>query len=77
MLNLQELSFCGSNFNRAAHLRKEKNSNKLGSSGKTLILWRGKPLVDENNLKLVFLPLSHEIISQSQTSRIFLANEKV
>jgi len=76
MLNLQELSFCSSNFDRAAHLRKEKTSHKLDSIGKTLILWRGKPLIDENNLNLVFLPLNHEILSQSQTSRIFLGQSK-
>jgi NAD+ diphosphatase len=72
MLNTTDLSFVGSQFDRAAHLRPQKNAGMTESDAKTLILWRGKPLIDQDSFELVFLSADHEILSQAKTPPIFL-----
>ena len=72
MLDLTELSFYGSEFDRAAHLRSKINESQIESNSKNLIVWRGKILIDQNNFNLVYLESNHPIISHSKISPIFL-----
>jgi len=72
MLDLTELSFYGSEFDRAAHLRSKINDSQIESNSKNLIVWRGKILIDQNNFNLVYLKSNHPIISHSKISPIFL-----
>ena len=72
MLDLTELSFYGSEFDRAAHLRSKINDSQIESNSKNLIVWRGKILIDQNNFNLVYLKSNHPIISHSKILPIFL-----
>ena len=72
MLDLTELSFYGSEFDRAAHLRSKFNNTKIESIAKNLIIWRGKILIDQNNFSLVYLSSTHPLIKHSNVPPIFL-----
>lgn len=71
MWNTENVTFGASKLNRAAHLR--ANSQQLCSdpTARTIILWRGKPLIKKDNIAVVKVTLNHPI-TKTADAQIFL-----
>jgi NAD+ diphosphatase len=74
MLDYNQLGFYSSNFDRAAHLRDKRNGSMPSANAKTMILWRGKPLLDQNDFAVIYVGAEHPILSESKTPPIFLGH---
>jgi len=72
MLQRDTLGFLGGGFDRAAHLRQARNGPMPITGAKSLILWRGKALVDHETYALVFVKADHSILTDSTIPPIFL-----
>ena len=66
----EEVTFGATPLDRAAHLRGDIAPLKAHDQARTLVLWRGKPLVSENRLML--LPLDHPILAEAERDLLFL-----
>ena len=75
MLDYTQLGFYSSGFDRADHLRADRNGAMPKSNAKTMILWRGKPLLDQNDFALVFVGADHAILSDTTTPPIYLGQQ--
>lgn len=70
MKNAEDVTFGGSNVDRAAHLRISADTVVNDPSARTIILWRGRLLIN-NQGQLVKIGLDHGLLKDS-SSRIFL-----
>jgi NAD+ diphosphatase len=71
MQHAENVTFGASTLDRAAHLRKSADKLAKQGSATTIVLWRGKPLMETNPAKLVRIPLNHPILKSSEAN-IFL-----
>ncbi len=65
----ETVTFGGSGLNRAAELRSDAQTLSKSKNARTMVIWRGKPLVCDD--ALVWLPLDHAILS-ADMPRVFL-----
>jgi NAD+ diphosphatase len=69
---IDDLTFAGVGFDRADHLRDDQRLLEANwADAKTILLWRGKPLIDLTTNDAVFLRCDHPILSVA-TAPIFL-----
>lgn len=61
----------GVGFNRAAHLRADIKPQLRNPDARTLVVWRGKPLISNDN-SACLLPLDHELVAHNRDTSIFL-----
>lgn len=73
----ETVTFGGSGLNRAAELRGDLAALKARAGAAAIVLWRGKPLIEEGDgaARLVRLPLSHEICAEATEEPLFLGLE--
>ncbi|WP_412565259.1 NAD(+) diphosphatase [Thalassobius sp. MITS945101] len=73
----ETVTFGGSGLNRAAELRVDLAALKARAGATVIVLWRGKPLIEEadGTAKLVRLPLSHAICAEAKEEPLFLGLE--
>ena len=71
MQNAENVTFGAATLDRAAHLRKSADNLTKVAFATAIVLWRGKPLVETETLKLVQIPLNHPILN-GFTAKIFL-----
>jgi NAD+ diphosphatase len=72
MLNFNTLGFHNTDFNRAAHLREARNGPMQIVNALSLIIWRGKVLIDQNTFAVVYVAPDHPILAESTVPPIFL-----
>ena len=69
---IDDLTFAGVGFDRADHLRGDQTALDAGKSdAQTILLWRGKILVDQISEDVVFLGCDHSVLVTASTP-IFL-----
>ncbi len=77
MQHAESVTFGGSGLERAAHLRGDVTALLQETTSRTIVLWRGKPLVEgEARDRIVRLPLDHPALAAARTAPIFLGMEK-
>ncbi len=76
MRDAEQVTFGGSGFNRAGHVRGDVDSlaeYRNSPSATAAAFWRGKPLVEhDNTLQIVWLPLDHPLFQSAIDPAIFL-----
>ncbi len=79
MRNAEKVTFGGSGLDRAADLRGKSGPRDgaiANAQASTILLWRGKPLVDQGRLApLLRLPMDHEILRAVSRPPILLGRE--
>ncbi|WP_243611348.1 NAD(+) diphosphatase [Shimia aestuarii] len=76
MRHAETVTFGGSGLDRAAHLRGDLGQLRQDKASRTIVLWRGKPLVEgEGRDRLVRLPLDHPALGAARAEPIFLGLE--
>lgn len=71
MRTAENVTFGASSLDRAAHLRKSTTHLAKDARATSIVLWRGKPLVDTKTTKVVQVALTHPILLGAK-ARIFL-----
>lgn len=66
----EEVTFGATALDRAAHLRGDIAPLKAHDQARSLVLWRGKPLVADGALK--FVPLDHPVLADAERDLLFL-----
>jgi len=66
----EDVTFGATPLDRAAHLRGDLGAVLDRDGAKTIVLWRGKPLVDGDTLS--YLPLDHAILEEAERAPLFL-----
>jgi NAD+ diphosphatase len=72
MKNAETVTFGGSGLDRAAHMRGNIEEAAANPAARTIILWRGKLLLDRIGGALARLPLDHPVTADAGDVRIFL-----
>lgn len=76
MKHAETVTFGGSGFDRAGHLRKEDaalDRMRLSPDSLVLPVWRGKPLLEgTDKLSLAFVAPGHSVLSDSREAPVFL-----
>ena len=72
MKNAETVTFGGSGLDRAAHMRGNIQIAYDDPNARTIILWRGKLLLDVQGEFLARLPLSHPVMGDAGAVRVFL-----
>ena len=76
MRHAETVTFGGSGLDRAAHLRGDVGTLVRDAASRTIVLWRGKPLVEgEGRDQLVRLPMDHPALGAARGAPIFLGLE--
>ena len=76
MQHAESVTFGGSGLDRAAHLRGDVSVALDDPTSRTIVLWRGKPLVEgEARERLVRLPLDHPALAEARGAPFFLGLE--
>ncbi|WP_417725290.1 NAD(+) diphosphatase [Salipiger sp.] len=78
MRHAEEVSFGGSGLDRAAEIRGDipALAAAMQSPGaRTVVLWRGKPLVRGDRPDLVRLPLDHPVLAEARAEPVLLGRE--
>ena len=76
MQHAESVTFGGSGLDRAAHLRGDVSGARADPTSRTIVLWRGKPLVEgEGRDRLVRLPLDHPALAEARGAPFFLGLE--
>ncbi len=76
MRHAETVTFGGSGLERAAELRNNpERLEALRKTGVAIVLWRGKPLFDYQNKRLLRLPCDHPILRESRVDPTFLGLE--
>lgn len=79
MFRAENVTFGGADLDRAAELRGQNDQlRQLIGNGlaKTILLWRGKPLVDiEGRDKLIYLNMDEPVLKQAQVPPILLGRK--
>ncbi|MCW8842719.1 MAG: NAD(+) diphosphatase [Rhodobacteraceae bacterium] len=77
MKHAESVTFGGSALDRAAHLRADVAPLMGAATSRTIVLWRGKPLVDgAARDRLVRLPLDHPALAEARGAPFFLGLEE-
>ena len=71
MRNAENVTFGAATLDRAANLRASAPKLAKDPSATTIVLWRGKPLVDTKTTKITRVSLDHPILKNADT-QIFL-----
>ena len=66
----EEVTFGATPLDRAAHLRRDVSALLVDPNARTLVLWRGKPLVGADGLAC--LAMDHAILSAAKRQPLFL-----
>ncbi len=74
MKNAETVTFGGSGLDRAAHLRPRVEDIKQSKSARTIVLWRGKILRDDQNA-LARLPLDTSTVTTFAVDLIYLGQD--
>ncbi len=69
----ESVTFGGSGLDRAGHLRGEAARLEAVAAARTIVLWRGKPLIAGEGL--LRLPFDHPLLAGCAATRIFLGQE--
>ena len=72
MKNAETVTFGGSGLDRAAQLRGDIGVTAADPAARSLVLWRGKPLLETEDGGLARLPLDHAIMADAGATRLFL-----
>jgi NAD+ diphosphatase len=72
MLNTVNLGFQNFAFNRAAELRTARNGPMPTTNAHSIVLWRGKVLIDQHTFELIRVSADHPILDASAAPPIFL-----
>lgn len=75
MQHAETVTFGGSGLDRAAHLRHDPAALRQDPRACAVVLWRGKPCVDQDHV-LMRLPLGHAAIETHAELLIFLGKEE-
>jgi len=79
MKHAEHVTFGGSGLDRAAELRNDPEAlaaAKTAPEARTIVLWRGKVLIDkERPARVLRLPLSHPILADAEEAPFFLGRE--
>ncbi len=80
MRHAEQVTFGGSGLDRAAELRGDIPALAAAlqdAAARTVLLWRGKPLVSgqDGALDLVRLPLDHPVLSEARAAPVLLGRE--
>ncbi|MBR9844088.1 MAG: NAD(+) diphosphatase [Rhodobacteraceae bacterium] len=77
MKHAESVTFGGSGLDRAAHLRGDVTALMSETTSRTIVLWRGKPLVEgEGRERLVRLAMDHPALADARGAPIFLGMEE-
>ena len=77
MLNAEDVTFGGSGLERAAHHREDPAKlDALRTSGKAIVLWRGKPLFNFETKEIMRLDPTHAVLSEAVSEPIFIGIEE-
>jgi len=71
MRHAETVTFGAATLDRAAHLRKSAHELAKDPTAQAIVIWRGKPLIETETVKLAHFPLSHPILEQTGV-QIFL-----
>ena len=66
----EDVTFGATPLDRAAHLRGDLAGLLSRKGARTIVLWKGKPLVAED--ALIFVPMDHPVLSQATRQPLFL-----
>lgn len=69
----ETVTFGGSGLDRAAELRGNTGALKAQDSARAILMWRGKPMIQDDTL--VRLPLDHAVMRDAAKDMIFLGRE--
>ncbi|MFQ3183145.1 MAG: NAD+ diphosphatase [Alteromonas macleodii] len=72
MKNAETVTFGGSGLDRAAHMRGNIHIADDDPDARTIILWRGKLLLEAQGKSLARLQLSHPVMGDAGAVRVFL-----
>jgi NAD+ diphosphatase len=72
MLNTDTLGFHNTGFNRAAELRAARNGHMPQINSRSIILWRGKALINQDTSELIRVLPDHPILTETSVPPIFL-----
>lgn len=72
MKHAETVTFGGSGLDRAAHLRSDIAKTAANPAARTLVFWRGKPLLEREDAGLARLPLDHPVMADVGPIRLFL-----
>ncbi len=72
MKNAETVTFGGSGLDRAAHVRGDIDKIAADPTARTIVLWRGKLLLDSEGGPLTRLPLDHPVLADASPLRVFL-----
>ncbi|MCH2165868.1 MAG: NAD(+) diphosphatase [Marinovum sp.] len=73
MKQAETVTFGGSNLDRAAELRSDIATTKALPGASTILMWRGKPMLDGS--KLVRVPLDHAILADADAVMVIGRDE--
>lgn len=73
----ETVTFGSSDFNRADHLRATSHDIAAQNNARTIVFWRGKPLINQNDFSLCQLALDHPILDMQTGPQIFLGLDGV
>ena len=74
MKHAETVTFGGSGLDRAAHLRPQAATLRGEKNAVTIVMWRGKILVDDAD-QLLRLPVTHKVSADVAADKIFLGLE--
>ncbi|WP_338064496.1 NAD(+) diphosphatase [Paramylibacter kogurei] len=72
MKHAETVTFGGSGFDRAAHLRETSATVLCETSARFTLIWRGKPLIDTRDHSLVYLDAGHPMVAEHRETALFL-----
>jgi len=72
MKHAETVTFGGSGLDRAAHLRADIDGVKADAGARTIVMWRGKPLIEGEGAGLLRVPLDHPILNDASDLRLFI-----
>lgn len=72
MRDAEDVTFGRSDLDRAAHLRKDAERLLQQDDAKTIVIWRGKPLADQDTHALIRLAPDHAVTRAATRAPIFL-----
>ncbi len=70
------LTFAGTNFDRADHLRGDTEKMFQDPNAKIAIIWRGKPLLDIETKALTYVSSDHPVLKASKLTHLFMGLDK-
>lgn len=72
MKHAETVTFGGSGLDRAAHLRADTAKLEADPNARSIVLWRGKLLLEGEGAGLSRVPLDHPVLGDASEMRLFL-----